>query len=229
MKELALASVAATFIASMASAAVVDVTSISGFWKNAAPGSTVGLNGQGTSEIRWGNSTGAGQSGYNFEAATTPALNVTSPFYVGDFVHLNFPITGGAIDSVELDLTVGGTVDGVAFSIGGTYLFDHFETPNSANPCAAGGTQPCPDLVTVLGGVTFSDSITLEGEEVFLSLDGFTAGTQFLTKEGQANRAQLFASFSAQPFSVVPVPASLPLLLAGVMGLGALRLRKRKG
>lgn len=89
----------------------------------------------------------------------------------------------------------------------------------------------CPDLVTFVGAVSlFGDTIEVNGENVVLGLEGFAAGTTFLTAEGQRNDAVLRASFTANPITVnpVPLPAAGWMLLAGFGGLAALKRRKNK-
>jgi hypothetical protein len=210
-----------------AHAAVVTVADITGTWT--VTGGT-NVNGEGTDSVRWGNpATSNGQSGYDFDAVLTPFIVTESPFDVGLFTHLNWPIASGtSISGADLTLSVAGDVDGLAFNIGGVYSFDHFETPNNGNPCAAGGSQPCPDLVTYLGASEVSDSVIVDGEEVFLSLEGFEDGFTFLTAEGAASSKMLRAAFTTEPIidGNVPLPAAAWFLISGVAAFGIARRKK---
>jgi hypothetical protein len=198
----------------------------SGIWIDADPSDTVGLTGIKTNEIFWGSpASSSGQSGYSFvsmgSATVDPSDLVAAPFAIGTFTHNNFPIfslpdpssiTGATLD-VDLSLD--------AFSTTFTFDFAHFETPNSVNPCAAGGSQPCPDEVSFLDGGVSSQFITLEGIDYNLTLIGFSqdGGTtlvdKFLTLEGQANSAVLYAQLTeVPPPAATPEPASLLGLIA---------------
>lgn len=230
MNLIGTTAIAACAFAMSASAASISVTGITGTWGNVIGGTSVA--GTGTSKLRWGRESGD-RSGYDFMALDVPFDPVGNPFDIGTFTHQNFPIPAGtSIQGADLTVTVSGTIDSVSFSMGGVYRFDHFETPNEATPCAAGGgpATACPDLVTFLGAVSlFGDTIEVNGEQVVLGLVGFTAGTTFLTAEGLRNDAVLRASFTTDPIlAPVPLPAAGWMLIAGVGGLAAMRRRKDK-
>ena len=222
------ASAALAMVGSSAIAASITVTDITGTWGNATGAA---VTGDGTDTISWGSpATSDGASSYNFEAANVPIVDPGSPFVIGDFTHNNFPVFPPSITGADLTVTVEGDIDGQAFSLGGVFQFSHFETPNGANPCAAGGTNPCPDLVTYLGATgLFGDTIVVDDTEFVLSLTGFADGLTFLTAEGESNSAQLFAEFTADPFlAPIPLPAAGWMLLLGVGGLAAARRKRMK-
>ena len=232
---LTMATAAVVAFAGAASSATVTIDSITGTWGNVQGGGST-VNGEGTSSIRWGQpATVNGQSGYDFVAANTPQVNPLSTFDVGEFTHLNWPIFAPSISGADLTVTVDGDVDGSVFSIGGTYSFSHFETPNGAAACGAGGGNPCADLVTLLGGVSTSAAVNIDGNEYFFNLLGFAdlgaGSSMFLTQEGQTNSAGgLRGAFSITPDEMMPIPlpASMWLMLGGVGVLGAVKRKQRK-
>lgn len=236
---------AATLLACNAQAATVTINSITGKWINPVGGVAVSVdNSNSPSSIRWGNGVSSGpQSGYDF-TPTMPQPIITglnTSFALGEFAHLNFPVTGGAITDVDLQVTFDLTLDdGAGGNITGvqsTIHFDHLETTNSASPCAAGGSSPCPDLVTIVNSSAMADTFTLNGVEYSLFLSGFSGGNSnadgslsFLTLEDQQNTAFLngiVTANAAPPVSEVPVPAALPLMLTALGGLGFLGARRR--
>lgn len=229
LTRVAALSTAAFLCAAAAQAATIEITDIKGVWQGVDPANTVGLTGEGSSSISWGTTiNGGNQSGYDFTAVPVSFQPASSPFDIGTFTHRNFTIAGSptpaSITGASLAVTVTGTVDGNGFTIGGVYDFEHFETPNGASTCAAGGNNPCPDLVTFLGASQLNDTIELDGEVVSLGLTGFEDGFTFLTAEGQANHAILQAEFTSTPrINEIPLPATAWLLIAGMMGLFGIR------
>jgi hypothetical protein len=229
-KILTLVSALLTMTAGAALATTVNVSSITGTWGNVTGAAATGV---GTSTISWGTPavSGGQQSSYVFDAAITPINDASSPFFIGNFTHNNYPIFAPSITGADLTVTVLGTVDDVAFSLGGVYRFTHLETPNNANPCAAGGSAPCPDLVTFQGAVgTFGDVIEVNDVLVVLGLTGFVDGFSFLTNENASNTAGLYAEFTAEPLTApVPLPAGMWLMGTGLAAFGVWsRKSKRK-
>ena len=234
---------------SSASAATIDITSIDGDWLNPSPDSVAVANDTGTdgrvNTMSWGDpATNSGQSGYIFEDREAPIAGIApeQQFEIGDFTHNNFPIHPPSLESADLrveliiDIFNDSNVkigDGIAVS--SVFGFDHFETPNNASPCAAGGEQPCPDLVSFSLKSTPS-TITIDDVVFGLTIAGFSTipvnlpGTltdEFLTLENQANDAVLVASFSSDIPQEVPAPGALPLLAIGSLAFAFAQRRRR--
>ena len=237
---LVAATVAASLLSSGSALAVgVKLDNIVATWKNPNPLVTIVNNASGgTSTARWGTPFGqSNRSGYDFTPTTpqpTAEFPFGSTFTLGTFTHLNFPITGTSLESIDLEITYDAMLDdgvNTASELGlkSLFSFTHFETPNDANPCAAGGSEPCPDLVTVLNNVGTNSTINLGGVAYQLFVTGFDlpSGNTFLTEEGETNMAFLLATISDKPpVNVVPVPAALPLL-ASALGLIGFMSRRR--
>jgi hypothetical protein len=177
-------------------------------------------------------------------------------FALGEFSHQNNVISNpsqDAISSVDLLLLTSFDYDpedgspvlsfeDVVFQ----YTFAHVETPNNAIPCPylpgdpdtlevpGGGNvndNGCADLVTItaspdnfeINGLTlvingFSPSLDAAEDGIFFS--------RFLSGEQSTNAAILSAAFAADSGTGVPVPATLVLVGAGLLGIGIARRRR---
>ena len=151
MLAKALVATATSLTASVAFAFPVNLTSVSGSFENAVGGSNV--NGEGTSQIRWGYSSGAGQSGYNFNGTSPLPQTIldSDAFVLGSLTHINKPVTGDGITGVDLAVNLGFDGFGDNGSSSGTFVFAHDETPNTAPPptrARPSGTPPLASIFT---------------------------------------------------------------------------------
>lgn len=247
MRSIIAAAIAAAF-AVPASAAVVTFENIVGTWSNPIGGSQISYidNGTDDSSIRWGQSTGEGKSGYDFEAISIPGLTVLPPggsdvANIALFRHVNRPITGNAISGVTLTFTTDVKLDGNYLdTVNFVYTFNHTETPNNAHPCAFGGangqgvnSSGCADRVLVNFN-SQSDYFVIDGLKYALDVVGFLVGddpaTAFLTKEDRTNSAYLRGRVVLYSEAVdgVPEPATWAMMIMG-FGLVGWASRRRAG
>ena len=146
-----------------ASAAQITYVSINGIWHDptdnvagSQPGEPVITNGVPTSIIRWGVTSGTPQSGYDITTTLPPPQTFPGPaplFSLGTFTHRNFEVSPPSLTSVQLDVVLMLSVDGVPTGpLTFTYTFNHEETPNGTTPCPF-PTPPgegCTDRVTIV-------------------------------------------------------------------------------
>ena len=226
----ALAALVALLPAPSASAAEITYTSLTGSWHDPVdnvpggpdPGDPVITNGAPTSIIRWGDDTP--QSGYDFNAANPlpPPFQLPGPlpfFSLGSFVHHNFVVGDPSLTSVQLDVVLVISVDGVPRPpLTFTYTFNHVETPNNLDPCPFDPTPPpagCSDRVSIVASPT-PTTFNVDGVDYTLSMnfldpDGNPV-SQFITSEGGVtNTTGLVGQFTPPPGTpVITVDKSGP-------------------
>lgn len=232
----------------MATVTNISFTNVKATWLSPTGGSNITYSGQNTdsAKILWGSGTTNGQkSGYQFETdipvisvdTDTQTSGITS---IGTFTHYNYPINSGSgITGVKLQLTMDVDVDGTLVQgVNFVYAFNHWETPNSNNPCANGGSNNqginsngCADNVKV-NFLQESGFFTINDIEYALDVQGFLVGndpaTSFWTRENATNVAELRGQVVLRSVAgAVPEPTTWAMMIGGFAIAGA-SLRRRK-
>ncbi len=239
--------------ATAATAAVIDINSISGTWDSIVadneytpnpyrPNSYSPSDDAGTSRIQWGWEYNDGPSAYLFTPSATPIM-VDDPLggselkIIGEFTHENRPIIvgGPVLRSAELELRIEGEINGESFVFTPKFLFQHNETLNNGGNdgiCEVGST-PCADIVTVGNAISTETLIEAGGERYRMYLDGFVDALggvprqEFFTDENKDNTSLVQWRIIRDPISVIPLPATAWLLFAGIGGLAVASRRRR--
>ena len=198
-----------------ASAAQITYVSIGGYWHDAMdnvpgsqPGDPVITNGNPTSIIRWGTTSGTPQSGYDFTATLPPPQTFPGPaplFSLGTFTHRNFEVGDPSLTQVQLDVVLVLNIDGVQTGpLTFTYTFHHEETPNNANPCPY-PTPPgegCTDRVTIVSSPQ-PTTLKIGGVDYTLTISFLNNGnpvSEFITREGGTlNTSGISGQFTLPP------------------------------
>jgi uncharacterized repeat protein (TIGR01451 family)/fimbrial isopeptide formation D2 family protein len=213
----------APLLTGSASAAEIAYMSISGSWRDPVdnlPGSQQGdpviTNGIPTSSISWGQTSGS-QSGYDFTGTLPPPLTFPGPvpfFSLGTFTHRNFEVNSPSLTSVELDVVLELSVDGVPTGpLTFSFTFNHEETPNDADPCPY-PTPPgdgCTDRVTIVSSAQ-PTTFTVDGVEYTLSMSFLDENgdpvSEFITREG----GTINSSGLVGQFTLPGIPPDTPVL-----------------
>ena len=220
---------AALVLSGTASAAEITYSSVSGVWHDptdnlpgSQPGDPVITNGTPTSIIRWGDTTGTPQSGYDFTATLPPPFALPGPipfFSLGSFTHRNYAVDDPSLTSVQLDVVLVISVDGVPRPpLTFTFTFNHEETPNNQNPCPY-PTPPgegCTDRVTIVASPT-PTTFNVDGIDYTLQMSFLNNGnpiSEFITREG----GTINSSGLVGEFVLPPIPPGTPELTVDKSG-----------
>jgi len=207
----------------------LNLNAVDGDWANPVGGTNINLiNGVGVAygntsqdQIRWGTSTGYGQSGLGFTGKTPPSQPIAlgTAFEVGQLVHFNNPTGGGtgssAVDLI-LNLTVtNGNVETQDF--GFTLLIN--ETPNTT-----GNSWLDRDFITFPAAYA-SETITIDGQAYTLWLLGFGNAPDALLPSFASPEYGTNAALMWGKIAPVPIPGAV---LLGILGLSAAGAKLRR-
>ena len=223
MKKLKICIVACLLLFSLNSAqADLTLNSVDGDWSNPVgatdpqyyDGETVAYGNLSQDQIRWGTSTGQGQSGLGFTGiADSTTIPEGSPFAIGQLVHFNRPIVDDASSAV--DLTVNLLFDNLESF---TFQLGIDETPNDPGPPLSDDHIYFPSSYTsstfYVGGEPYTLELLGFGDDADSLVDSFRSG------EGFDNATLLWGEIN-----LVPVPGAV---LLGMLGLGAAGLKLRR-
>jgi len=178
------------------------LTSVTGVWTQTSGGSNItGLN---TNEVRWGNSTGYGQSGLRFDGSGAQSFNQGSNFYLGMLTHLNWPITNAA-SGAKLNITLAFSKPGISSNPEFTYDFVIDETSNTSGSCPSWqqSSTPCDDKITFPNSYG-TQVFTIGDIQYTLVIDGFVNAfpsgspvSEFITEEQKNSSAFLVGHLSS--------------------------------
>ncbi|MGY6273681.1 choice-of-anchor K domain-containing protein, partial [Achromobacter denitrificans] len=155
----------------------------------------------GIDKITWGEPSGyTERSGYAFvdnENLRGSADPLDTTFKVGTFTHNNFPMSSSsnALKSVELNVVLHVTIDGVDHVVNHTIKLEHTETPNDY------GDSRDDDVVKISDS-SLQQTFQVGDRTYVLDISGFKDSngnlvTEIHTKEGKANSFDLFATVSS--------------------------------
>jgi len=220
MKKLCIALcacvLAATALVPAGNALAAEITfqSAVGYWRDpvdnvpgSQPGDPVITNGDPTSSISWGTTTGS-QSGYDFIATLPAPFDLPGPipfFSLGTFQHRNFEVGDPSLVSAQLDVVLVLAVDGVPTGpLTFTFTLNHEETPNNLDPCPY-PTPPgdgCTDRVTIVASAD-PTTFNVDGVDYTLEMSFLDNGSpvdEFITAEGDiVNSSGLVGEFTLPP------------------------------
>jgi hypothetical protein len=206
------------------------LSEVDGTWGGVVGGSSVNfptgvpvLYGNGSEDqVRWGTSTGEGQSGLGFTGIAPPDLSfdIGDPFEVGRLRHFNAPVAEGTAASaadLAVDLTFSDPA-GLSKTFAFTLQID--ETPNGAGP------PPDDDYINFPASYA-PETFDIGGTTYTLELLGFgstpeSIASQFQSPEGETNSTLLWGRITT------PIPAPGAILLGALGATLVASLRRRR-
>ncbi|MGD9675253.1 MAG: choice-of-anchor K domain-containing protein, partial [Candidatus Bipolaricaulia bacterium] len=133
----------------------------------------ISVTGIDTNAIYWGQSTGYGLSGFEFNGSTGASFNSGQLFVIGTFIHHNKPITGDVPTAMDLEVTLHFTNPAVSPDPVFEYSMTFTESPNTRYlwdcPSWQVSSTPCDDRVVFpasTGNETFRVGDSLYEREI---------------------------------------------------------------
>ncbi len=212
----------------------LTLSSVDGLWSNPDPSDAninyyfdVPINyGNGQEDqIRWGQSTGQGQSGLGFTGISPPpfSFNVNDPFEIGLLRHFNEPIRPPSVSSVDLELHL--SFSDPLINEKFTFTFQVNETPNNT-----GDDWLDRDFIYFPNAYP-TENFELNGISYTLKLLGFgndptNLVSQFESAEHSINEAILWGQITTAP-NAVPEPSTLFSMFLALVSFLSLYYLKR--
>ncbi|HET8596649.1 MAG TPA: choice-of-anchor K domain-containing protein [Castellaniella sp.] len=151
----------------------------------------------GIDQIIWGDkSQGSGYAFVDNEGLRGSDSNLLdTTFKLGTFTHNNFPVNGNTLTSVDLQVSIHVTIDGVEHVVQHTIKLQHTETSNDH------GDSRDNDIVTITNS-TATQTFTVGDRTYVLDIKGFLDANGNLvstiyTQENKANSFDLYATISS--------------------------------
>jgi hypothetical protein len=215
----------------MGVANALTLSAVDGAWSGAVGGTYVNYPvgvavsyGNGLEDqVRWGTSTGEGQSGLGFTGVAPPdsTFGIGDAFEIGQLRHFNNPISGGTAASA-VDLTIYLTFTDPAGLGNFFFNFTIDETPNNVGTGNDFIDFPSAfsDDTFMYGGVEYTLELLGFGESADNILD------EFESPEGTTNATLLWGRITTPPS--VPEPGTMLLFGVGLLGLVGFRRKFKK-
>lgn len=191
-------------LSSVSAASDYELVSVAGIW-TATEGGGSTVNGLNTNVVRWGVSTGEGQSGLRFDGSNGQTFDEGDVFLLGTLTHLNWPVYSPSATGATLKVTLTFSHPTVSPNPSFTFDFDIEETTNQ-RPCPSfqiPGHPACDDRITFpasYGQESFTIGDTLYTLKIEGFVDAYPSGSPvsyFVTEERKNNSAYLVASLSS--------------------------------
>ena len=191
-------------LSNVSAATDYELVSVEGIWV-ATVGGSYTVNGLDSNEVRWGISSGSGQSGLRFDGSTGQTFDEGEKFLLGTLTHMNWPVYTPTATAATLEITLTFAHPTVSPDPTFTFQFEIEETPNSGH-CPSfhiPGHPKCDDRITFPASYG-QESFTIGDKFYTLKIEGFVDSypsgspvSYFVTEEEKDNSAYLVASLSS--------------------------------